>query len=215
MGQIRLFQQTRRRYPESIPWDSVDAFCEALENQGPSPHAIPFLIKAETYHEGDGVYFIQTMESLGPVLEKLRLMERTGCKGFISQALIPAEGNVLRAVIMNHTTMTYWKRPRNPHTVITTVQRGAVIDPHWKKDLQDKGLTEANRFSRITGINLASMDFVFPLNEPDPAPFFLEINYYFGRRGLGGTFRYYGLLFQAIQEWLKDKELDPQRVSLV
>ena len=176
---------------------------------------MPFLIKVENYHEGDGIYLIETIESLKSALEKIRLLERPGYNGFISQVLIHSKGNVLRVVIIHHYTMTYWKRPRNPDTVITTVNRGAVIDPDWRKDLREKGLMEAAKFFRITGINLASVDFIFPFNETDPEPFFLEINYYFGRRGLGGSLRYYSLLFEAIQEWLKEKRLDPQRVSIV
>ena len=59
------------------------------------------------------------------------------------------------------------------------------------------------------------MDFVFPISEKDPEPLFLEINYYFGRRGLGGSENYYQLLHQAIRDWLEEEGLDPEAVRLV
>ncbi|MBW1888483.1 MAG: hypothetical protein JRI52_09070, partial [Deltaproteobacteria bacterium] len=71
------------------------------------------------------------------------------------------------------------------------------------------------KLSRATCINLAAIDFVFPFDRPDPYPLFLEINYYFGRRGLGGSLNYYRLLFEAVQEWLKENGLDPESVELV
>ncbi|MCP4666156.1 MAG: hypothetical protein GY849_07295 [Deltaproteobacteria bacterium] len=111
--------------------------------------------------------------------------------------------------------MTYWKRPGKPGQRITTIRRGAVIDHHWRQDLQEKGKAETQALSGQTGINLAAVDFVFPLNEKDPDPFFLEINYYFGRRGLGGTERYYELLYQALQEWLAEAGFDPKSIQLL
>jgi len=76
-------------------------------------------------------------------------------------------------------------------------------------------LAQAQALARRTGINLAAVDFVFPLSKEDPTPLFLEINYYFGRRGLGGMDAYYRLLFRAIQEWLKGMGLNPETVELV
>jgi len=43
----------------------------------------------------------------------------------------------------------------------------------------------------------------------------LEINYYFGRRGLGGTINYYRLLYKAVQDWLEEAGFDPESASLV
>jgi ribosomal protein S6--L-glutamate ligase len=63
-------------------------------------------------------------------------------------------------------------------------------------------------------MNLAAVDIVFPMSHPDPKPHVLEINYSFGRRGLGGSEVFYGLLFEAVQEWLLENGLDPGEVTL-
>ncbi len=52
-----------------------------------------------------------------------------------------------------------------------------------------------------TGINLAGFDLVFPDNSD--VPLFLEINYTFGRAGLGGSDTFYGLLKGEIDKWLE------------
>jgi ribosomal protein S6--L-glutamate ligase len=89
------------------------------------------------------------------------------------------------------------------------------VDEEWKPELQKKGKARALSICQKTGINLAAFDFVFDPDRPDPQPFILEINYYFGRKGLGGSFKYYRLLLKAIQEWLKEKELDARSLKLV
>ena len=121
---------------------------------------------------------------------------------------------MLRAVIIGKRVTTYWKRPGKPGQAITTISRGALIEHHWRPDLQAKGEAQALAFSRSAGLNLAAIDFVFPLSQEDPEPMFLEVNYYFARRGLGGTRNYYRLLHQALQDWLAEAGLDPNSVKL-
>jgi ribosomal protein S6--L-glutamate ligase len=142
-------------------------------------------------------------------------LEVVGSDGFISQELIPCEGNVLRAVVLHKKIITYWKRPGKPDEAVTTVSHGARVDKKWKPELQEKGRIQAQWVSEKMGINLAAFDFVFDLGHPDPEPFILEINYYFGRRGLGGSLEYYRLLLKAIREWLKEKRFNEAAIKLV
>ena len=72
---------------------------------------------------------------------------------------------------------------------------------------------EAKKLEADTGINLAAIDFIFDFSQPDPEPLFLEINYVFGRRGLGGSMNFYHLLSEALQQWLAEHGFDPQCVA--
>ena len=90
-----------------------------------------------------------------------------------------------------------------------------MIDHNWRPDLQEKGHASARELAKKIGINLAAIDLVFPIACKDPEPVFLEINYYFGRRGLGGSENYYSLLYEAVQDWLSEIGLDPESVSLI
>ncbi|MFP3911178.1 MAG: RimK family alpha-L-glutamate ligase [Desulfobacteraceae bacterium] len=215
VGQHALFQEFALPCPQTRCWKGVRHFEQAGLCSGRLAHDFPFLIKQDLTHEGKGVFFIEDQARLNKTLEYLRAQERSGSGAFVSQDYVPCQGNVLRAVIVGKQTLTYWKRPRSSQEVITTISRGAGVDHHWRPDLQAKGKRQARLLSEKTGINLAAVDFVFPLDAGDPDPLFLEINYYFGRRGLGGSEAYYGFLYAAVREWLEECGLDPDGVRLV
>lgn len=211
VGQSRLFQNFNLPHPRTFRWKKVDA----LNKVPKPPHEFPFVVKDNRSHEAQGVFWVKNSDSLKAALGFLALKESIQNKGLVTQDFVASGGNVLRAVIMGNQILTYWKRPAEPGQVITTISKGALIDHKWKPELQEKGKNQARLLAKCTGINLAAVDFVFPLSEAAPKPLFLEINYYFGRRGLGGMDAYYRLLFMAIQEWLKGMGLNPEPVELV
>ena len=215
IGQSHLFKELGLPYPYTLSWPSVERFREKSHNVDDLPHDMPFLVKTDRGHEGEGVYLITDQKVLELSLKRLKNQEKEGLSGFISQELIPSDGNVLRAVILGKRTVIYWKRSESRDQIIATISRGAKVEEDWRSDLKEKGRKQAQRLSKATGINLAAIDFVFPFDHPDPHPLFLEINYYFGRRGLGGSLNYYRLLFEAVQEWLKENGLDPESIKLV
>lgn len=212
VGQSILFEKAKIPHPVTIRWLSVRKFRDALKVAGRTPHEMPFFLKADKGHEGEGVFLAVDEQSL--VAAAMRL-ERIGPERFLSQELIPCQGNVLRAVVLHKNIITYWKRSDPSPGAISTVSRGARVDKQWKPELQEEGRAQVQRICEKTGINLAAFDLIFNLGHPDPQPFILEINYYFGRVGLGGSLRYYRLLLKAIQEWLKEKGLDERRIELV
>jgi ribosomal protein S6--L-glutamate ligase len=215
IGQYRLFQRHALPHPETLCWSSLQVFRAALGTRGTPPHSTPFLIKANHGHEGEGIFVVERAADIPEVMEKLALRERSSESGFISQALVESGGNVLRAVVIGKRIVAYWKRSSTPAERITTISRGAAIDPVWRPDLLRKGTYWAGVFSKRSAANLAALDFVVPMAEADPEPLFLEVNYFFGRRGLGGSLRYYRLLHQAIRQWLQEAGLDPARVRRV
>ena len=62
----------------------------------------------------------------------------------------------------------------------------------------------AEDFCSKTGINLAAFDVLFDRSQPEPEPLLSEINFLFGRKGLGGSPRFYELLNQAVQQWARE-----------
>jgi len=215
MGQSLLFEKLGCPHPATRRWPSVRALDEAHPGLATFPHALPFVVKSDRGHEGEGVYIAEDRSSLAGVLECLARKEASGWKGFVTQEYVRCGGNVLRAVIIGRRVVTYWKRPEGPGPRITTISRGAAIDHEWLPELQAKGEGEAFRLAALTGIDLAAVDFVFSMAEDNPEPLFLEINYYFGRRGLGGSERYYAMVHEAIRDWLSRSGLDPDTVTLL
>ncbi len=215
VGQSRLFQEYQLPHPRTFRWKTIEAFKNVVFGAAGMPHPYPFVVKDDVSHEAEGVFVVKGRESLKAALAAMALREEDGNKGFVTQDFVPSGGNVLRAVIMGNQVITYWKRPVEVGQVITTISKGARIDHEWRPELQEKGKAQAQALARDTGINLAAVDFVFPLSEEVPSPLFLEVNYYFGRRGLGGMDTYYQLLFRAIQDWLRGIGLDPNAVNLI
>ncbi len=215
IGQARMFRELGLPHPKTWSWESVQQFRDAHLDLNRMPYKTPFLIKEDKRHEAEGIFLVENTTGLKETLEQLALRERSGMKGFVTQQYVPCGGDVLRAVIIGKRMLTYWKRPTEPGQKITTISRGAVIDTDWRPDLQKKAMAQSEFLMEKTGINLAAIDFVFPMGDTEPDPLYLEINYYFGRRGLGGTDAYYRLLYAAIQDWLAEIEMDPQGVKLL
>jgi ribosomal protein S6--L-glutamate ligase len=215
IGQGRLFRDLGLPHPKTLSWESVEQFKDAHADLKGMPHEIPFLIKEDRRHEAEGIFLVEDRKGLKQVLTHLALREGSGMNGFVIQEYVPCGGNVLRAVIIGKCILTYWKRPAYPAQKITTISRGALIDRDWQPELQEKVRASARKLIEKTGINLAAIDFVFPMADKDPEPLFLEINYYFGRRGLGGSESYYRLLYRAIQDWLAEIGSDPDSVKFV
>lgn len=212
VGQSILFEKAKIPHPVTKRWLCVREFKEAMKVAGRTPHETPFLLKADKGHEGEGVFLASDGQSLEAALVRL---ERIGPERFLSQELIPCQGNVLRAVVLHKSIITYWKRSDPFQGAISTVSQGARVDKKWKPVLQEKAKAQARWICEKTGINLAAFDFVFDMGHVGSQPFILEINHYFGRVGLGGSLNYYRLLLEAIQDWLKEEGLDPSPVKLV
>ena len=215
IGQSLMFRDFGYSHPQTLRWSTVQEFKKKHPEAESFPHKKPFLIKEDRTHEAECVHLVEDKHSLSEALSSLELREGSSPSGFITQDYVPSNGNVLRAVIIGKNIITYWKRPSRPGQIITTISRGAIIDHHWRQDLQEKGKKQVRALSKTTGINVAAVDFVFDLSDKDPEPLFLEINYYFGRRGLGGSGEYYNLLYQAIQDWLAEAGLNPRPVRLI
>jgi ribosomal protein S6--L-glutamate ligase len=95
VGQALLFERLNLRYPLTRIWSNVDEFQRSCRAPQAFPHALPFLIKTDQDHEGTGVFLIENQAMLKAGLERL-----AGSQPFISQDFIPAQGNVLRTIVI-------------------------------------------------------------------------------------------------------------------
>lgn len=208
-GQRALFEESGIDQPVTYAWNSVKEFLNQLNES--TLHEYSFMLKADRAHEGEGIFLVREKTDLNSALDKL---EKIGDK-FVSQEFINSHGNVLRVVIMGDNYISYWKRPGESGDEITSMRKGAVVDREWKPELQEKGREAAKRLSGKTGINLAAIDIIFNLGEKDPKALMLEVNYYFGRQGLGGTINYYEMLYQTLINWMEKHGYDSKKIELV
>jgi len=215
MGQARLFAVMGVPIPKTVVWRDVGSFKEHKKIKKNPLHSFPFIIKTDQGHEGDGVFLVRDEDTLASVLHTLSLLERSGNCGFVSQDFVPCGARALRVVIIGKRVFSYWKISPDPKQAIATISRGARIDHNLYGSLQEKGRREAKDFCEKAQIDLAAIDLIFPEECSEPRPLFLEINYYFGRRGLGGSERYYEILFGEVGKWLEERGLDSSRIRLI
>jgi ribosomal protein S6--L-glutamate ligase len=200
LGDIRLFRHYRLPHPRSWLFSSVGSCpAEFWKNT-----EYPLVVKHNYGGEGSHVFLLADEHGAVPLLEMFRGMEGSGFYGFMAQQYVPTDSRDLRVVILGKKILSYWRVQTQACSFYHNLSKGAVIDHTSDPHLQAAGREWAWQLSRRTGINLAGLDFLFPLADGkiSPSPLFLEINYYFGRSGLGGLERYYTQLREALKDWL-------------
>ena len=213
-GQARLFQEYGTPHPTTYVWGDVRALRRRIKSKG-MPHRIPFVVKADQGHEGDHVYIVEDEQTLAKALQRLEVLEQSGCRSFITQDYIESGKRVLRVTVIGRRLISYWKISEAPGEFVVSLSKGARIETNLWEDKQRQGREAVREFCAATGVNLAAIDLIFPLGDQNHSPLFLEINYYFGRRGLGGSDHYYKMLFDEVKNWLDERGLDSCRVTLV
>jgi ribosomal protein S6--L-glutamate ligase len=210
LGQIRLFQETGVPHPPSFCFADTAAF---LQNDpaGNRPVSPPAVVKLNWGGEGRGVFPITQAGNLREIITLLQSYETTGQSGFIIQEWIPAGARALRVVVTGRELFSYWRVMASENAPLANLACGGAIDHGSDGHLMAAAEKATTAFCRKTGINLAGFDFLFctdPAVADPQTPLFLEINYFFGRRGLWGSEAYYQRLQRAIDHWL-EKAVSP------
>lgn len=189
-GQIRLFRKYKVPHPRTMIFKSTHACINPLWDY-------PLVFKLNWGGEGQTVFLIKNRPAWDKIIKKVLAYEKSGSRGFLIQEYIPGENRSLRVVIINTQAISYFRvGPQNSFQ--TSLSQGALLDFQSDPDLQKKAVTLTRQFCKQTKINLAGFDFIIQNHKP----LFLEINYFFGRRGLGGSENYYSMLEKQINVWL-------------
>ena len=203
IGQARLFAETNAPHPETATYRNLDSFYNHPDIfGGQTTRRFPLVFKFDWGGEGDHVFLINSSDELDRVLQTAADFEKGGRSGFLLQNYIPDGNRSVRVVVVGQTFLSYWRIQNSAESFGSSLAQGAVIDADADPDLQQLAEAAVKAFCNQTGINLAGFDILFAA-EPRPAePLFLEINYYFGRRGLGGSENLYKLLNTEILNWI-------------
>jgi ribosomal protein S6--L-glutamate ligase len=203
-GQVKLFRKAGALHPETIAFDSLDVYGRYIQDG--LPFSWPMVLKLDWGGEGDNVHLISNAEALERALNHVRACEASGQKGFLLQEYIASGNRSLRVVVIHRYMTSYWRTHNQPGNFYASLAGGAHIDRDSDITLQALAVQAVRTFCDRTGIDLAGFDLLF--SETDlSSPLFLEINYFFGRQGLGGSEAYYTLLLAQIRQWLLDQGL--------
>jgi ribosomal protein S6--L-glutamate ligase len=117
------------------------------------------------------------------------------------QEYIPSQNRDLRVAVIGQKMISYWRVQKDTEKFCSNLSKGAVIDSDSDPEIQAKAVAAVRWFCEKTGINLAGFDLLFS-QDGEKTPLFIEINYFFGRQGLGGSERFYDILTQEIGKWI-------------
>jgi len=202
IGDTLAFWTYGMKHPRTIIFPKV----ETLEGnhphmalEVPSLPPYPFVLKGAYGGEGRQIWLIRDHGDLDTTLQILRRHELQGKNGFVIQEYLPSLDRDLRVVVIGTKVLSYWRKSEGFRH---NVAQGGIIDTDADPDLQAAGRHKVKQFCRLSGINLAAFDLVFPPGDKEPV--FLEINYTFGRTGLGGSENFYTMLQGEVEQWLQD-----------
>jgi len=203
VANIRLFRKFNAPHPETRCYESVDDFKRRHDDDKEPPFPFPWVLKGEEGGGGWAVFLVRYRHELRQRLSSLANVSVHATRRFIAQAFVPHKGRDLRVVVIGKIVKAYWRCQNDPEEFRNNVGRGAVIRDHIDPELTAKGIRCVSDFCSKTGINLAAFDVLFDRSRRQPEPLLSEINFVFGRKGLGGSKRFRQLLNEAVQQWAK------------
>jgi ribosomal protein S6--L-glutamate ligase len=203
-GQIKMFRKYDIAHPASEIYLDLAEF-ERRSDKRSSTDGIrfPLVFKLDWGGEGETVYLVDSSEDLDEILQKTAAFEKSGQSGFLLQEYIPCRNRSLRVVIIGQRMISYWRIQEDDGGFYSNLSQGAVIETESAPELQHKAVALVKQICHKTGINLAGFDVIYSSAVDNPDPMLLEINYFFGRKGLDGSEAYYKILLAEIQAWVQ------------
>ncbi len=200
-GQTRLFMETGTPHPGTDVFQSVAEYRRRCPAE--RPRELPCVFKFDWGGEGDTVFLIRAPGELEAILSRAAECEKTGQRGFLIQRWVPTGGRSVRVVRIGEHLASYWRVNPRRNGFHTSLSKGGTIDSRSDPKLRRLAAQTVTSFCRKTGINLAGLDVLFDVTAAQPTPLLLEINYFFGRVGIGGSHTYYRILRAEIRKWIE------------
>ncbi len=202
LNQIVLFRKTGIGHPKSFCFANLHEFRRFLRiSKNKLPLSFPFVFKFDWGGEGDMVFLVGSSQEFRNAVKKAERFEYSGQEGFLLQKYIPSDARSLRLVVIGEHLCSYWRIQEDPNAFKTGLSCGSSIDHRSEPDLVKKAEHVIQPFLKSTKINLAGFDFIFSNDQKQI--YMLEINYFFGRRGLGGSDGYFRILIREVNRWLQ------------
>lgn len=189
-AQIRLFRDHGVRHPESALFNDAAELRDFIAHGDP-PGGYPCVLKGDTGGGGSTVFPVRNGQ------EVLRCLDRLPSdQPMLLQKWVNHGGRDLRVVVYGRQAVSYFRV--GDGRFYNNVCRGGRLDPEGRPDLQRKGIEAVRAFCDAVSIDVAGFDLMFPDAGP---PVFIEINFHFGRKGLGGNPGHRRYWARAVQEW--------------
>ncbi len=189
-AQIILFRNHGIRHPESVVFQNARELMDYAARCEP-PGGYPCVLKGDTGGGGSTVFPVRTPETLPRFVGRL-----PSDRPMLLQRWVNHGGKDLRVVVYGKQAISYFRIWDG--RFYNNLCRGGRLDHELRPDLQQKGADAVLAFCDATAIDVAGFDLMFP---DSGKPVFVEINYHFGRKGLGGTPGHRRFWSRAIEQW--------------
>ncbi len=192
-NQARLFRAYNIPHPKTIVFKSPLTALDKMKNED-LPMSLPFVLKGDSGAGGSAVFPIRISAEYSQGLEKLPPREP-----ILVQEWIDNQGRDLRVVKVGQVLFSYFRI--SDGSFYNNLARGGRIDNDIDPEKQEQGKRLVEDVCQKTGIDIAGFDIMFSKENP---PLVIEINFLFGTKGLGGYKGYQCMLYEAINQWIKD-----------
>lgn len=192
--QTDLFRRLAIPHPRTTIYQTPGDAATALKTQ-PAPIPPPFVLKGDSGGGGSAVFPIRSLDECMERLTRLPPNEPV-----LMQEWIENNGRDLRVVVMGRQVVSYFRVGGD--AFYNNVSKGARIDYELLPEAQEAGRRQASALARRLGIDLAAFDIMFPACGGEPLV--VEINFLFGRKGLGGLKGYERMYRRAVHDWKQD-----------
>jgi len=188
--QILLFRQLGVRCPDTHLFETPSQLMDRF-NRGGSPWGYPLVLKGDTGGGGSRVYPIYEPGDLYSQIVKLPQHEPV-----LLQRWIEHGGKDLRVVIYGDQAISYFRI--GDGSFYNNLCRGGRLDYDCCPEQRQAGMEAVLEFRRHAMIDIAGFDLMFP---DSGRPVFIEINFHFGRKGLGGVSGHQRHVLRAVRRW--------------
>lgn len=212
VGNLRLLTALGLPHPASVAFAEVAAAVAAWRAGRPDVLALgrPVVVKGAGGGMGQNVFLVNDPDELSAMTPQVQTHSLHGPRGLVLQRFIDGGGADLRVVLLGLRHEAYWRVAPSGQWRSNLSQGGQTLRD-WRSADMAQGVALARRLQRAAGLDMAGVDVLIP---PGGQPLLLEINFYFGRGGLGGTASFLELYLAAVGRWLAALGLDPGRARL-
>jgi ribosomal protein S6--L-glutamate ligase len=186
--QTVLFRRYGIRHPRTFIYGTPKALLGA-ERSG-LPLGYPLVLKGDRGGGGSSVYPVTCRGELFSALARLPADEP-----LLIQEWVKHGGKDLRVVVVGSQMVSYF---RVGGGFYNNICRGGRVERRLFPGRQEAGRAAVTKACSLIRIQLAGFDLMFPDDGP---PVFVEINFHFGRKGLGGAPGFRRLFCDAVRAW--------------
>ncbi|MCF8034833.1 MAG: hypothetical protein K9K66_16655 [Desulfarculaceae bacterium] len=211
VGNRRLLAGLGLPHPDTVEFADLAQAADAWERGRDDLAALgaPLVAKGAGGGMGANVFLVNDPAGLRGLAGRLDTYCARGPSGLVLQRYLPGASD-LRVELLHDQARVYWRKVVGDDFRANLAQ-GGEAERHGPPAEREAALALARRLQKAARLDVAGVDLLIPSGGE---PLVLELNFFFGRKALGGRDAFLERYLAAVRSWLADQGLDPERVAL-